>query len=299
MSAPPPRSGAGEAPFIEFVGVRKAFGAKVIYEDLTLSVRRGETLTILGGSGTGKSVMLKLLIGLVSADAGSIRFDGQELTGLSEDALLPVRRRISMLFQGGALFDSISVGENVAYPLREHFRLTEAELAERVQKKLALVGLPGTEHLRPAELSGGMRKRVAIARAIAADPEVLLYDEPTTGLDPINTRRINELIRSIQRDLQVTSLVVTHDMASAFMVSDRMALLADRRIRATLPRDEFRRSRDPAIHDFVHAMSEARPSPADPKEPSREDLASEPVAAGETSASAARSESPMPKGASR
>jgi len=259
-----------DRPFIEFAGVRKAFGAKVIYEDLTLRVRRGETLTILGGSGSGKSVMLKLLIGLLSADSGSIRFDGQELTGLSEEALLPVRRRISMLFQGGALFDSISVGENVAYPLREHFRLSESELRERVGKKLAQVGLPGIEHMRPAELSGGMRKRVAIARAIAADPEVLLYDEPTTGLDPINTRRINELIRSIQRDLHVTSLVVTHDMASAFMVSDRMAMLSDRRIRATLPREEFRRSSDPAIHDFVHAMSEQaqdahdRTEPADP-----------------------------------
>ena len=245
-----------DRPFIEFAGVRKAFGAKVIYEDLTLRVRRGETLTILGGSGSGKSVMLKLLIGLLSADSGSIRFDGQELTGLSEEALLPVRRRISMLFQSGALFDSISVGENIAYPLREHYQLSEAQIRDRVRDKLALVGLPGTEDQRPAELSGGMRKRVAIARAIAADPEVLLYDEPTTGLDPINTRRINELIRSIQRELSVTSLVVTHDMQSAFMVADRMALLSDRRIVATLPRDEFRHSRTPAIHDFVSAMSD-------------------------------------------
>lgn len=254
MSAPAPTP---TTPLIEFAGVRKAFGEKVIYEDLTLSVQRGETLTILGGSGTGKSVMLKLLIGLVRADSGSIRFDGQELVGLQEAALLPVRRRISMLFQGGALFDSLSVGENVAYPLREHLHLSEAELRDRVAQKLAQVGLPGIEHMRPAELSGGMRKRVAIARAIAADPEVLLYDEPTTGLDPINTRRINELIRTIQRDLHVTSLVVTHDMASAFMVSDRMAMLSDRRIRATLPRDAFRESQDPAIHDFVHAMSMA------------------------------------------
>lgn len=243
-------------PLIEFSQVRKAFGSKSIFDDLTLSVRRGETMTILGGSGSGKSVMLKLLIGLLRTDSGSIRFDGQELCALSETQLLPVRRRISMLFQGGALFDSISVGENVAYPLREHFKLSDSELRSRVQQKLAQVGLPGIEEMRPSELSGGMRKRVAIARAIAADPEVLLYDEPTTGLDPINTRRINELILSIQHDLKVTSLVVTHDMASAFMVADRMAMLSDRRIIATLPREEFRRSSDPAIHSFVHAMSQ-------------------------------------------
>lgn len=257
------------APLIEFVGVKKAFGEKVIYEDLSLAVQRGETLTILGGSGTGKSVMLKLLIGLLTADSGSIRFDGSEISRLSETALLPVRRRISMLFQGGALFDSLSVGENVAYPLREHYAWSEAQIRERVRDKLAQVGLPGTEDLRPAELSGGMRKRVAIARAIAADPEVLLYDEPTTGLDPINTRRINELIRSIQRDLSVTSLVVTHDMQSAFMVADRMAMLSDRRIIATLPREEFRHSRTAAIYDFVHAMSpEARAGESPPSSPS-------------------------------
>jgi phospholipid/cholesterol/gamma-HCH transport system ATP-binding protein len=243
------------APFIKFSGVRKAFGKKVIFDDLTLQVRRGETMTLLGGSGTGKSVLLKLLIGLVRPDGGSIRFDGQELTALSEDALLPVRRRISMLFQGGALFDSLTVGENVAYPIREHLQLSEREIAERVADKLRLVDLPGIESMRPAELSGGMRKRVAIARAIAADPEVLLYDEPTTGLDPITTRRINELILSIQRDLRVTSLVVTHDLPSAFLVSDRIAMLHERRVLAALPREEFRQSPQPAIQSFVSAMS--------------------------------------------
>ena len=176
-----PRAAVGD-PLIEFVGVQQSFGRKQIYEDLTLTIRRGETMTILGGSGTGKSVMLKLLIGLLKPDAGIIRFDGQDLVPLDENQLLPVRRRISMLFQGGALFDSISVGENVAYPLREHLRLSDAQIADRVAQKLSLVGLPGIETMRPAELSGGMRKRVAIARAIAADPEVVLYDEPTTGL---------------------------------------------------------------------------------------------------------------------
>jgi phospholipid/cholesterol/gamma-HCH transport system ATP-binding protein len=243
-------------PLIAFTQVRKAFGKNRIYEDLSLSVQKGETLTILGGSGTGKSVMLKLLIGLLKPDAGSICFDGQELVALDEAGLLPVRRRISLLFQSGALFDSLSVFENVAYPLREHLSLSEKEIAERVAEKLALVGLQGIQQMRPAELSGGMRKRVAIARAIAADPEVLLYDEPTTGLDPINARRINELILSIQRDLRVTSLVVTHDLASAFMVSDRMAMLSERRILAVLPAGEFRHSADPVIHSFVTAMSD-------------------------------------------
>lgn len=247
--------------FIELRDVWKAFGSRRIYDGLTLSVQRGETLALLGGSGSGKSVLLKLIIGLLRPDQGSIRFDGQELANLDEEALLPVRRRISMLFQSGALFDSISVGENIAYPLREHLTLSEAEVAERVAEKLRLVGLPGIEEMRPAELSGGMRKRVAIARAIAADPEVLLYDEPTTGLDPINTRRINELILAIQRDLRVTAIVVTHDLPSAFMVSDRMAMLADRRIIATLGCDEFRSSPEPAIRDFVTAMAQGRAQP--------------------------------------
>jgi phospholipid/cholesterol/gamma-HCH transport system ATP-binding protein len=241
-------------PLIEFAQIKLSFGKNCLYEDLSLRVLRGETLTILGASGSGKSVMLKLLIGLLKPDAGAIRFDGQDLVPLSEAQLLPVRRRISMLFQGGALFDSLTVGDNVAYPMREHLRLPEGEVATRVAEKLALVGLPGIEAMWPSELSGGMRKRVAIARAIATDPEVLLYDEPTTGLDPINTRRINELILSIQQRLRVTSLVVTHDLASAFMVSDRLAMLSDRRILATLPRAEFHRSQDAAIHRFVTAM---------------------------------------------
>lgn len=240
--------------FIEFAGVKKAFGAKVVYEELNLAIRRGETMAILGGSGTGKSVALKLLIGLLAPDAGSIRFDGQEVVGLDEHQLLPVRRRISMLFQGGALFDSLSAAENVAYPLREHFQMSEEEISDRVAERLEMVGLPGIEELRPADLSGGMRKRLALARAIAADPEVILYDEPTTGLDPANTRRISELIRSVQQRMKVTSIVVTHDMPSAFMVSDRMAMLHERRIIAVLPRDDFRRSAIPAIRQFVTAM---------------------------------------------
>jgi phospholipid/cholesterol/gamma-HCH transport system ATP-binding protein len=202
-----------------------------------------------------------MLVGLTAPDRGSIRFAGQELTSLDETGFLPVRRRMSMMFQGGALFDSLSVGENVAYALHAQLSLDEATVRRRVADKLALVGLPGIEALRPAELSGGMKKRVALARAIAAEPEVLLFDEPTAGLDPPNTRRIDDLIRSIQRDLGITVVVVTHDLPSAYRVADRIAMLADRRILAVLPPEDFQRSSEPAIRAFVGAMSASVVSP--------------------------------------
>ncbi len=240
--------------FAHFVHVRKSFGQKPVFTDLSLTVHRGEVLTLLGASGTGKSVLLKLLIGLLEADGGQILVDGADVARFTEDEFLPVRRRISMLFQGAALFDSLSVGENVAYPLKILGTFSAADIRDRVADRLAMVGLPGIEAMKPSDLSGGMRKRVGLARAIVADPEMILYDEPTTGLDPVNTRRINELILSIQRRLHVTSLVVTHDLASAFMVSNRLAMLADGVVVAELPRDEFRRSTHPAIREFISAM---------------------------------------------
>lgn len=225
-------------PIIRCVGLKKAFGPKVVYEDCTLDVYPGETITIIGGSGTGKSVLLKMLIGLLSADAGTITAFGQEVTMLDERGLQGVRKRVAMLFQGGALFDSLTVSQNIKYPLREHHWGTEKQMDERVEEVLQMVGLPGVQKLKPAELSGGMRKRVGLARAIAIKPEVILYDEPTTGLDPINVRRINGLIRSLQAKLGVTSIVVTHDMDSAFTVSDRFAMLHDRRIAFVGTREE-------------------------------------------------------------
>jgi phospholipid/cholesterol/gamma-HCH transport system ATP-binding protein len=213
---------------IQFKGVRKAFGAKIIYSGLNLSVARGEVLTICGGSGVGKSVMLKMLIGLLSADAGEIWFDGEDVTKLDEERLARVRQRIAMLFQGAALFDSLSVGENVAY---------------------------GLEELSPADLSGGMRKRVGLARAIAVQPEVLLYDEPTTGLDPINTARVNHLITGLQQKLNITSLVVTHDMKSAFTISDRIAMVHSGRIIAHGTPDEFRATTDQRVSDFIEGRA--------------------------------------------
>ena len=230
MTAPAAAPASSEA-LIRFEGIHKAFGPKVVFDGLALEVQRGETITVIGGSGAGKSVLLKCLIGLMDPDAGRIVFDGQDLSGYGEKEFLPIRRRVAMVFQASALFDSISVGENIEYPLREHFPEMSAEdRAGRVARVLGLVNLPGIETMRPSDLSGGMRRRVGLARAIATEPEVILWDEPTTGLDPISTRTIDELIRSMRTKLRCTSIVVTHDMQSAFTVSDRIAMLANRHI---------------------------------------------------------------------
>lgn len=242
---------------IQFRGVRKAFGQKVVYDKLDLDIRRGRVLTLVGGSGAGKSVMLKMLIGILVPDRGSVVFDGNEVTKMGGAELSILRQRIAMLFQGGALFDSINVRGNVAYGLEEHFRykMTKQEIEERVAWALELVGLPGVQTMWPADLSGGMKKRVALARAIAVKPEVVLYDEPTTGLDPINTARVNHLIVGLQRKLNITSVVVTHDMKSAFTISDEVAMVQGGRIIAAGPADEFRASSDPRVHDFIEGIA--------------------------------------------
>jgi phospholipid/cholesterol/gamma-HCH transport system ATP-binding protein len=244
-------------PVIQFKGIKKAFGPKVIYRGLNLDVYPGQTLTIMGGSGVGKSVLLKLLIRLLEADAGSITFHGEEITTMKESRIAVVRQQIAMLFQGAALFDSSSVGDNVAYGLHEHYRdtMTEDQIKERVHWALSLVGLPGIEMMRPADLSGGMKKRVGLARAIAVQPEVLLYDEPTTGLDPINTERINHLIRGLKSALKATSIVVTHDMKSAFAVSDRLAMVYQGEIILSGTPDEFRATMDHRVKDFIEGTA--------------------------------------------
>lgn len=236
---------------IEFRNVKKAFGEKVVYADLNLDIHKGEALTIIGGSGMGKSVMLKLLIGLLRVDGGTIRFDGRVISTLSEAELLGVRRRIGMLFQGAALFDSMNVRENVAYPLREHTRPTEKEIDERVAQCLEDVGLPGIEHEMPSALSSGMRKRVGLARAIALRPEVLLYDEPTTGLDPIAMEHITDLIIELNDRYRVTSVVVTHDMPSAFRVSDRIAMIDRGYIIFEGTPEDLEHATDPRVRDFI------------------------------------------------
>ncbi len=259
MTAPAPAPDSSEA-LIRFEGLHKAFGPKVVFDDLSLEVRKGETLAVIGGSGAGKSVLLKCLIGLMDPDGGRILFDGQDLSGYGEKEFLPIRRRVAMVFQASALFDSISVGENIEYPLKEHFpEMPAEERASRVARVLGLVNLPGIETMRPSDLSGGMRRRVGLARAIATEPEVILWDEPTTGLDPISTRTIDELIRSMRAKLHCTSIVVTHDMQSAFTVSDRIAMLASRHIVQVGTVPEMRASTQKEVRAFLDARrGEAR-----------------------------------------
>ena len=236
---------------IEFESVWKTFRDAPVLRGVDLEIREGETYTILGGSGSGKSVCLKHMIGLLKPETGRVRALGEDITEWSESELVDVRKQISMIFQGAALFDSLSVYENVAYPLREHLGWDETRIAERVGECLEAVGLPGCEPLMPAELSGGMRKRVGVARGIALEPRVILYDEPTTGLDPSNQRRIGVLIRRLQSTLGVTSVVVTHELELCFAVSDRVGLLKDGRIVASGLADEMRDSANPAVRAFL------------------------------------------------
>jgi phospholipid/cholesterol/gamma-HCH transport system ATP-binding protein len=242
---------------IKFSHVKKSFGPKTIYTDLNLELKRGETTTVMGASGSGKSVCLKMLIGLLRADSGSIVFDGDDITKMNEDGLHEVRRRIAYLFQGAALFDSLTVGENVAYGLREQFwnTMTDEEIRARASQSLELVSLPGVEDMRPSDLSGGMRKRVGLARTLALQPEVILYDEPTTGLDPINTGRINHLITGIQRALKLTSIVVTHDMGTAFSVSDRLVMIARGRVLMVGTKEEFKETTNMYVRDFIEGRA--------------------------------------------
>jgi phospholipid/cholesterol/gamma-HCH transport system ATP-binding protein len=239
--------------YIRCRGLHKSFAAKHVLRGLALDVLTGETLVVLGGSGSGKSVLLKHMNALVRPDAGEVEVDGVALSSLDEDDLTPVRRNVAMLFQQGALFDSLTVGENVAYPLREHRLLAPDAIPARVRDALAMVGLESTEALMPSELSGGMRKRAALARALVLEPRALLYDEPTTGLDPVVGAKINHLIRDLQRRLGVTSVVVTHDLKSAFFVADRIAFLHEGRIRFAGPPDEARASHDPFLREFLDA----------------------------------------------
>jgi phospholipid/cholesterol/gamma-HCH transport system ATP-binding protein len=245
---------------IELRGVAKSFRGKPVLRGVDLAIGGGETTVILGGSGSGKSVCMKHMIGLLRADAGEIHVLGRDVTRLSESGWVAVRRDFGMVFQSAALFDSLSVFENVAYPIREHERWPEARIAERVAGCLAAVGLEGAAKLLPAELSGGMRKRVGVARAIAMNPKIILYDEPTTGLDPANSRRIGELIQRLQRELGATSVVVTHDLELAFAIADRVALLKDGRIVVEGPADALRDRSHPALHEFIEGVERLPPS---------------------------------------
>ncbi|MEZ4451705.1 MAG: ATP-binding cassette domain-containing protein [Nannocystaceae bacterium] len=234
--------------------VDKAFEGHVVYDDMSLDILEGETLTVIGGSGQGKSVCLKLMIGLLTADEGEVLYRGQEVSSMDYEGIRVLRSKVSMVFQGGALFDSMTILANVGYGLREHTKMSDDEIRRRAWDCLEMVGLGQDRGLldrMPASLSGGMRKRVAIARSIALRPEVILYDEPTTGLDPSNTRRIAKMISKLQRELGVTSIVVTHDMPTAFSVSDRIAMLYNRKFPHIGTPDQFKASEVPEVRNFV------------------------------------------------
>lgn len=268
---------------IELRDVHRAFRGTPVLRGVDLAIPEGSTFTILGGSGQGKSVILKHVIGLLKPDAGRIRVYGRDITDLSEDELIEVRAEVSMIFQSAALFDSLTVYENVAYPLREHRPWSEERIAARVAECLESVGLVGSGSLMPAELSGGMRKRVGVARGIALEPRAILYDEPTTGLDPANQRRIGELIRSLQQRLRITSVIVTHELELCFSISDRVALLKGGRIVATGTAESMRQSELPAVRAFLEGVHDA----SDAEQPDAEQPDAEQPDAGQPGAETA------------
>jgi len=237
---------------IDLRHISKRFGALIVLRDVSLSIEGGKCIVVIGASGTGKSVLLKHIVGLLKPDGGEVWFDGRRIDNLPERKLMLVRLRFGFLFQMGALFDSMNVEDNVGFPLVEHTHKSPDEIRQIVQQKLALVGLPQEVGKKmPAELSGGQRKRVALARAIALSPDVILYDEPTTGLDPIRSDVINELILKLQRELRVTSIVVTHDMASAFKVADRIVMLHEGQIVFDGTPEEVRTTDNVLVQRFV------------------------------------------------
>ena len=236
---------------IEFKDVYKSFNGILVHNGINLSIIEGEIISLLGGSGSGKSVLLKELIGLMKPDKGNIILLDNNVTQMNEEALIALREHIGMLFQGAALFDSLTVFENIAYPLREHLKLTEKEIQDRVADKLHLVGLSGIEKKMPDELSGGMKKRVGLARAIATEPKIILYDEPTTGLDPMTAQRINDLIIELQKKLGITTIVVTHDLHCVKTVSDRIAMLHEGKIVAVGTWEELVTSNIQVVQDFI------------------------------------------------
>lgn len=241
---------------IQLQHVHKAFGDKVVLDDFSLEVPEGETMVIIGYSGTGKSVAIKHIVGLLEPDEGTVFVDGLEVPRLSRRALYELRERIGYVFQFAALFDSLDIGENVAMGIRKQGKYDEATIQQRVSEALDLVDLPGIEHRYPAELSGGMRKRVGIARAIALRPKYLLYDEPTTGLDPVTSAVIDELMIRMREKLGVTSIVITHDMKSAYRVGTRIAMLYEGKVRQCGSVDDIQHSHDPIVRQFIEGRAD-------------------------------------------
>ncbi len=242
---------------VELRGLHKSFGSLRVLAGVDLAFERGRTTVVLGPSGTGKSVLLKHIVGLLRPDAGEVHFAGRRIDGLGEHDLVALRKKIGFLFQMGALFDSKNVLDNVAFPLIEHARMSRCEREDRVAGVLNMVGLPGIQMKMPGDLSGGQRKRVALARAVVLEPELILYDEPTTGLDPITSDVINELINSLREKLHITSIAVTHDMASARKIADRMVLLYDGKVVADGSTQAFLATADDRVQRFIHGRADA------------------------------------------
>ncbi len=244
---------------IEVRDLKKSFGGQPILEGVSFRIENGESVVIIGRSGGGKSVLLKHIIGLLQPDAGEVLVEGENITRMNERQLLRVREKFGMVFQGAALFDSMSVAGNVAFPLERKKKYTAGEIAKRVAAALEMVDLPGTEKKNPAELSGGMRKRVGLARAIVYEPRIVLYDEPTTGLDPIVSDSIDKLIIRVRDQLKVTSIVVTHDMRSARRVGNHVLMLHEKKIYANCTPENLFASQDPVVRQFIDGVADEKP----------------------------------------
>ena len=247
----------GDSTIISLRSVHKAFEGHQVLEGVSLDIQEGRTTVVIGPSGCGKSVLLKHVVGLLRPDAGEVHFDGQRIDELSEGALVAVRTQFGFLFQMAALFDSMTVEGNICFPLAEHTAMTPAKRQQRCAEVLRMVGMDGTQGQMPAELSGGQRKRVALARAVALHPRVILYDEPTTGLDPVRADVINELIIKLQRELNVTSIAVTHDMASAYKIADRIVMLYDGRLIADGSPEQIQQTDDAVVRHFIQGKANA------------------------------------------
>jgi len=241
---------------IRIINLHKAFGPNKVLQGINLEIKHGETLVIIGQSGSGKSVLIKHLIGLLKPDKGEIYVDGVEITHLREEELHKITQKFGFLFQGGAMFDSMTVAQNVGFGLTRYTDYSPEKINKIVKESLAKVGLQGVENLMPHELSGGMKKRVGLARAIAYNPEIILYDEPSTGIDPIRADAINELINIMKKEMQVTSVVITHDMVSAYKVADRIAMLYQGKIIEIGTPEEIKRTENPVVRQFIHGEAE-------------------------------------------